>query len=128
MGAEPWSRMIALVDMDCFFAQVEQRDDPSLRGQPVAVTNGLTGTCIITSSYEARAYGTKTGMRLKEALQLCPDLIRCPTRPRRYAAISTRIMRALSDITPVMEVYSVDEAFLDLTGCQRFIDRLPCFQ
>ena len=121
MGAEPWPRLIALVDMDCFFAQVEQRDDPSLRGQPVAVTNGLTGTCIITSSYEARAYGIKTGMRLKEALQLCPDLIRCPTRPRRYAAISTRIMRALSDITPVMEVYSVDEAFLDLTGCQRLL-------
>ncbi len=88
MDAEPWPRLIALVDMDCFFAQVEQRDDPSLRGQPVAVTNGLTGTCIITSSYEARAYGIKTGMRLKEALQLCPDLIRCPTRPRRYAAIA----------------------------------------
>lgn len=111
--------MIALVDMDCFFAQVEQRDDPALRGRPVAVTNGLTGTCIITSSYEARAYGIKTGMRLKEALQLCPDLIRRPTRPRRYAAISTNIMRGLADLTPVLEVYSVDEAWLDLSECQR---------
>jgi DNA polymerase-4 len=113
-----WPRAIALVDMNAFFAAIEQRDDPQLRGQPVAVTNGLTGTCIITSSYEARAYGVKTGMRLKEALRLCPGLVRRPARPERYAKISTAIMVALQDITPDVEVFSVDEAFLDVTACQ----------
>ena len=63
----PWARAIILVDMNAFFASIEQMDRPEWRGRPVAITNGLTGTCIITCSYEARAYGIKTGMRLKEA-------------------------------------------------------------
>lgn len=117
-GEAYWPRLIALVDMDCFFAQIEQRDNPELRGRPVAVTNGLTGSCIITCSYEARRFGIKTGMRLKEGLSRCPHLIRCPTRPVQYTGISTNIMQALADLTPVIEVYSVDEAFLDLTACQ----------
>lgn len=116
-----WLRAIALVDMNAFFASIEQRDDPKLRGRPVAVTNGMTGTCIITSSYEARAHGIKTGMRLKEGLRLCPRLIRRPARPERYAKISTAIMKALHDITPDVEVFSVDEAFLDLTRCQTLL-------
>lgn len=114
----PWPRMIALVDMNAFFASIEQRDHPEWRGRPVAVTNGAQGTCIITCSYEARAYGIKTGMRLRQARQLCPDLIQCPARPERYAEASTRIMEALTLVTPVMEVFSVDEAFLDLTPVQ----------
>jgi len=64
-----WPRAIILMDMDAFFASVEQYDHPELRGQPVAITNGMQGTCIITCSYEARAYGIKTGMRIKEARQ-----------------------------------------------------------
>jgi len=107
------------LDMNAFFASVEQRDFPELRDKPVAVTNGLAGTCIITSSYEARAHGIRTGMRLKEAYKLCPDLIQRPARPRAYAAASTRIMHALEDVSPDIEVFSVDEAFLDLTHCQR---------
>jgi DNA polymerase-4 len=115
-----WPRAIILVDMNAFFASVEQLDRPELRGHPVAVTNGVTGTCIITSSYEARAHGVKTGMRLKEGRKLCPALIQCPARPQRYAEISTRIMAALQEnISPDMEVFSVDEAFLDVTRCQR---------
>ena len=117
----PWDRAIILVDMNAFFASIEQLDRPEWRGRPVAVTNGLTGTCIITSSYEARAYGVKTGMRLKEARKICPGLIQSPARPGRYAAVSSRIMSALDSITPDVEVFSVDEAFLDVTRCQRLL-------
>ena len=117
----PWPRAIILVDMNAFFASIEQLDKPEWRGRPVAITNGLTGTCIITSSYEARAYGIKTGMRLKEARKLCPGLIQSPARPGRYAAVSSRIMLALENITPDVEVFSVDEAFLDVTRCQRLL-------
>jgi DNA polymerase-4 len=116
-----WSRAIALVDMNAFFASIEQRDHAEWRGRPVAITNGLQGSCIITCSYEARAYGIKTGMRLKQGRQLCPELIQCPAHPERYAAISTAIMGALQDITPDIEVFSVDEAFLDVTHCQRLL-------
>lgn len=114
-----WDRAIILVDMNAFFASIEQLDYPHLRGQPVAVTNGQQGTCIITCSYEARAFGIHTGMRLREAKQLCPPLIICPSRPQRYAELSALIMSGLQAITPDIEVFSVDEAFLDVTDCQR---------
>jgi DNA polymerase-4 len=116
-----WPRAILLVDMNAFFASIEQRDRPEWRGRPVAVTNGRQGTCIITSSYEARACGIKTGMRLKQARRLCPELIQCPAHPERYAATSAAIMAALQDVTPDIEVFSVDEAFLDVTHCQRLL-------
>ncbi len=115
---EDWQRMIALVDMNCFFAQIEQQDYPFWRNRPVGVTNGKLGSTIITASYEARSYGVKTGMRLKEARQLCPEIIQAPSRPNRYAAVSSAIMESLYNISPTIEVYSVDEAFLDLTDCQ----------
>lgn len=118
MAPRFWPRAIILVDMDAFFASVEQLDFPELRGQPVGVTNGMTGTCVITCSYEARAYGIKTGMRVKEARARCPAFIQRPSRPERYADLSTRIMTALQDVTPDMEIFSVDEAFLDVTRCQ----------
>ncbi len=115
-----WPRAIILADMNAFFASVEQLDQPELRSRPIAITNGIDGTCIITCSYEARAHGIYTGMRLKEARRLCPDLVRRPSRPQRYAEISTTIMRSLAEkISPDIEVFSVDEAFLDVTRCQR---------
>jgi len=116
-----WPRAIALVDMNAFFASVEQLDHPEWRGRPVGVTNGLQGTCIITCSYEARALGICTGMRIKHARQLCRDFIQVPARPVRYASVSTAIMHALHDISPDVEVFSVDEAFLDITRCQRLL-------
>lgn len=116
-----WSRAIVLVDMNAFFASVEQRDNPEWRGRPVAITNGRQGTCIITCSYEARAFGVKTGMRLKEAYEKCPTLIQCPSHPERYAAVSTSIMSSLYAITPDVEIFSVDEAFLDVTHCQNLL-------
>ncbi|MFK5947363.1 MAG: DNA polymerase IV [Methylococcales bacterium] len=119
LTSEPWPRAIILVDMNAFFASVEQHDHPEWRGRPVAITNAIQGTCIITCSYEARAFGIKTGMRLKEAREKCPTLIQCPTRPERYAEVSTSIMSSLYSITPDVEIFSVDEAFLDVTRCQK---------
>lgn len=113
-----WPRMIALLDMNAFFASIEQLDRPLWRGRAVGVTNGARGTCIITCSYEARSYGIKTGMRLQEAKKLCPGFIQAPARPARYAAVSTAIMTAVEAVSPDIEVFSVDEAFLDLTHCQ----------
>lgn len=123
--SEPWPRMIALVDMNAFFASVEQRDNPCWRGRPIAITNGNKGSCIITCSYEARAYGIKTGMRLKEGKQKCPGLIQVPTRPNCYADTSRAIMRQLEQVSPDIEVFSVDEAFLDLSHCQRLYQNDP---
>ncbi len=113
-----WPRAVILVDMNAFFAAIEQRDRPEWRGQPVAITNGEQGTCIITCSYEARAYGIKTGMRLKEAKERCPYLIQVPAHPHKYAKASTAIMEALATLTPTIEIFSVDECFLDVTACQ----------
>ncbi len=114
-----WPRAIVFIDMNAFFASVEQLDYPEWRGRPIAITNGTQGTCIITCSYEARAYGVKTGMRLREARHLCPDLLQVPTHPYRYAEKSRAIMHALQDISPDQEIFSVDECFLDITHCQQ---------
>ncbi len=107
------------VDMNAFFASIEQRDFPELMGMPVAVTNGKYGSCIITSSYEARAFGIKTGMRFREGIKICPHLVQRPSRPTVYAATSTNIMSMLETISPDIQIYSVDEAFLEVTNCMR---------
>ena len=116
--SHPWPRAVILVDMNAFFASIEQRDFPELRGRPVAVTNGPKGATIITASYEARARGVRTGMHIRDALKLCPDIVKRASRPKEYAAVSTAIMAAFDAITPEVEVFSVDEAFLDVTGVQ----------
>lgn len=110
-----WKKCFAHIDMVSFFASVEQLDFPELAGKPVAVTNGDSGTTIITASYEARAFGIKTGTKVYEARKCCPNLIQRPSRPRRYVEISKRIMAALKMVTPDIEVFSIDECFLELT-------------
>jgi len=110
-----WKHLYAHIDMMGFFAAVEQHDFPLLAGKPVVVTNGDKGTTIITASYEARAFGIKTGIKLHNAIRRCPKLIRQPSRPDRYVAISQRIMHALRNISPDQEVFSIDECFLYLT-------------
>jgi DNA polymerase-4 len=119
MTTTHWKRAIALLDMNAFFASIEQRDFPFLLGQPVAITNGMQGSCIITCSYEARAFGIRTGMRLPEALNRCPQLVQRSTRPEVYAKVSRNIMHALTHVCPDIEVFSVDEAFIDITSCQK---------
>ncbi len=113
-----WPRAILHVDMNAFFASIEQRDFPELRGIPVAVTNGPQGATIITASYEARARGVRTGMHIRDARVLCPGIVKRASRPTEYVKVSTAIMAALDAVTPDIEVFSVDEAFLDVTGVQ----------
>lgn len=119
MNEPAWQRAIVFIDMDAFFASIEQHDRPELRDKPIGITNGTRGSCFITCSYEARNYGIKTGTRLREAKRLCPDVIQVPARPQRYAEVSANIMQALQVVTPDIEVFSVDEAFLDVTYCQK---------
>ena len=122
MTIKNWPRIIALVDMNAFFASIEQARNPNLIGKPIGITNGIKGSCIITCSYEARAYGICTGMRVKEAKKLCPSFLRLPSNPILYAKISANIMNSLHEITPDIEVFSVDEAFLDMTYCKKIWD------
>ena len=122
MTIKNWSRIIALVDMNAFFASIEQARNPNLIGKPIGITNGIKGSCIITCSYEARAYGVHTGMRVKEAKKLCPSFLQLPSNPILYAKISTDIMNILYEITPDIEIFSVDEAFLDMTYCKKIWD------
>src|SRR5271157_2715785 len=110
------ARIIACVDMDAFFASVEQRDNPALRGKPIAVTGGGERTVITTSSYEARAYGVKTAMTVYEAKRLCPDMILVVGNNRKYAEICTRLQDICLRFTPDTETHSIDEIFLDITA------------
>jgi DNA polymerase IV len=107
---------ILCVDMDAFFASVEQRDNPDLRGKPIAVTGAGERTVITTSSYEARSYGVKTGMTLYEAKRLCPHIIQVVGNNRKYAEICAKLQEICLRFTPDTETYSIDEIFLDVTG------------
>lgn len=109
-------RIILHVDMNAFFAAVEQQSNPALRKKPIVVVGRASRTVILTASYEARAFGVKTGMRIFEARRLCPDLIPVPVNNRLYAHVSAQIMKILADYTPLVQVFSIDEAFLDISG------------
>jgi DNA polymerase-4 len=100
------SRIIVCVDMDAFFASVEQRDNPELRGKPIAVIGAGERTVITTSSYEARAYGVKTGMTVYEARRLCPSLIFVTGNNKKYAQICTLLEEICLTFTPDIEIYS----------------------
>ncbi len=110
------NRVIMHIDMDAFFASVEQRVDPRLLGRPVAVTGSQKRTVITTASYEARAFGVKTGMTKGEAKRLCPWLIFVQANNRRYTDTCTRLVELYKHYSPLVEVYSVDEVFMDVTG------------
>ncbi len=109
-------KTILHVDMDAFFASVEQVKNPALRGKPMVVTGAGSRTVILTASYEARAFGVRTGMKVPEAFRKCPQLIRVQADNAAYAAACNRIMEILRRYTPEVEVFSIDEAFLDITG------------
>ena len=119
-----WPKIIMHIDMNAFFASIEQRDNVNLAGKPIAVTNGIKGSCIITCSYEARAFGIKTGMRFNDAKKICPGLIRCPSEPKKYTQVSLTIMNILNSISPDIEIFSIDEAFIDLTNCKKIYPSL----
>ena len=109
------------VDLDAFFAAVEQRDDPSLRGKPVLVGGSARRGVVAAASYEARTYGVFSAMPMAEALRRCPHAIVVPHRMERYADASRGFFAILADFSPTVEGLSFDEAFVDLTGSERLL-------
>ncbi len=109
-------RKIIHIDMDAFFASVEQRDFPELKGKPVAVGKSSQRGVIAAASYEARKYGIRSAMSSQKAIKLCPQLIFQPHRFDVYKAISKQIMNLLHEYTDLVEPLSIDEAFLDVTS------------
>jgi len=108
-------RKIIHVDMDAFFASVEQRDEPALRGQPVAVGFAGERGVVAAASYEARAFGVRSAMASAKALRLCPELVFRKPRFDVYRAVSQQIRAIFLDYTPHVEPLSLDEAYLDVT-------------
>jgi DNA polymerase-4 len=102
-------------DLDAFFAAVEQRDHPELRGRPVLVGGGV----VLAPSYEAKAKGVQTAMGIRRALRLCPDAIVVRPRMSAYSEASKAVYRVFEDTTPLVEGLSIDEAFLDVRGMRR---------
>src|SRR5918999_442886 len=111
----PGGATILHADLDAFFASVEQRDDPRLRGRPVIVGGGV----VLAASYEAKAFGIETAMGGRRARQLCPQAVVVPARMSAYAEASKAVYRVFDDTTPLVEGLSIDEAFLDVRGMER---------
>lgn len=112
----PHSSIILHVDMDAFFASVEQRDNPELQNKPIAVIGSNERTVVVTSSYEARSLGVKTGMNKFEARMVCPQVIFVQANHEKYTKACDEIVKVLYGFSPDLEVYSIDESFLDITG------------
>ena len=114
------ARAIAHVDMDAFYASVEQRDRPELRGKPVIVGADPRGRGVVSAaSYEARVFGVRSAMPIGRAARLCPHAAFLPVDMEKYREVSRQIMQVLGDFSPLLEPVSVDEAFVDLTGTDR---------
>lgn len=114
--AFPVTRKIIHVDMDAFFASVEQRDEPALRGRPVAVGSASGRGVVAAASYEARTFGVRSAMPSVVALRRCPDLVFVPPRFDVYRHVSDQIRDIFHDYTPLVEPLSLDEAYLDVTA------------
>ncbi len=112
-------RRIIHLDMDAFYAAIEQRDFPELRGKPVIVGGNSQRGVVATASYEARPYGVRSAMPMMQALKLCPQAIVVPPRRDHYLAVSRQIFAILRSFTPLIEPVSLDEAFLDVTASKQ---------
>lgn len=113
--------MILHIDMDAYFASVEQLDNPELRGLPVIICGQSNRSVVSTASYEARKYGVHSAMPYFKAKKLCPDGVFIRGRMSRYRELSAIIFESLYSFSPVVEPVSIDEAYLDLTGCEKVI-------
>lgn len=110
------------IDMDAFFASVEQQCNPHYRGKPIAVIGSGKRTVITTASYPARTFGVKTGMTIYQAKKLCPEIIFVVGNNEKYTDTCVRIVSILKGYTPKIEVYSIDEFFIDLIPCGNFVE------
>lgn len=113
------ARTILHVDMDAFFAAVEQLDRPELRGKSILIGSDRPRGVVATASYEARPFGCRSAQPMAVAKRLCPQAIVVPVRMGRYREVSEALFRILDEFSPVVEPVSVDEAFLDVTGMER---------
>jgi len=111
--------MILHIDMDAFYASVEQLDDPRLKNKCVIVGGTSNRGVVSAASYEARQFGVRSAMPIYQARQKCPHGIFVPPRMDRYQAVSKKIMEVLRDFSPLVEPVSIDEAYIDIRGCQR---------
>ncbi|MGB0115115.1 MAG: DNA polymerase IV [Ilumatobacteraceae bacterium] len=119
-SAPPRSTATVLhADLDSFYASVEQRDDPSLRGKPIAVGCSATGGVVLAASYEAKRMGVRTAMPAHAARRVCPDLIGVAPRFDAYTAASEDVFTIFRDTSPTVEPMSIDEAFIDVAGLWR---------
>src|SRR3954470_21470703 len=109
------SATILHADLDAFYASVEQRDSPRLRGRPVIVGGGV----VLAASYEAKAHGVRSAMGGRQAARLCPDALVVPPRFTAYVEASRAVFAIFDDTTPLVEGLSIDEAFLDVGGLRR---------
>jgi DNA polymerase IV len=119
--AAAMGRAILHVDMDAFYASVEQRDDPRLRGKPVAVGGASRRGVVCAASYEARPFGVRSAMPMARALRLCPQLLVVPPDFHKYSAVSDQVFEVFHSFTPEVEGLSLDEAFLDVTCSQALL-------
>jgi DNA polymerase-4 len=111
-------RIILHIDMNAFFISVEQRDNPFLQGKPAAVCGSLSRSVVTSATYEARPFGIRAGMSTQEAKRRCPELILVEGDHSKYTETAARIFSILKDYTPLVEVASIDEAYLDITQSQ----------
>ncbi len=114
-NSQPSTRKIIHIDMDAFYASVEQRDNPALRGKPVAVGGSRARGVVAAASYEARVYGVRSAMASVMALRKCPDLLFVKPRFEVYKAVSSQIREVFAQYTDLIEPLSLDEAYLDVT-------------
>jgi DNA polymerase-4 len=119
--SESDTRKIIHIDMDAFYASVEQRDDPALQGRPVAVGYAAKGAVVAAASYEARTFGVRSAMPSSTALRKCPDRVFAPPRFEIYRAVSRQIHSIFAHYTSLIEPLSLDEAYLDVTENLRAI-------
>lgn len=116
-----WPRTVLHLDMDAFFASVEQRDRPELRGKPVLVGWDRPRSIVTTASYEARPFGCRSAQPIAVAKRLCPHALVVPPRMEVYAEVSSQVFALLEEVSPTVEPLSIDEAFVDLTGSERLL-------
>jgi len=115
------SRVILHIDMDAFYASVEQMDNPALKGKPVIVGGTSNRGVVSAASYEARKFGIRSAMPIFQAKQRCPDAVYLPVRMHRYQEVSRQVMEILKRFSPLVEQVSIDEAYMDISGANKLL-------